>query len=128
MLPIPADVTGGGVIVLLALFQTLVVGGGGLAAFVALLVVWPLIGGAVAGFFSVRPSDRSVDGAVAGTFAALTATILVLLAGFAGAWPAFITANLGVSLWPVTFATLVATTISWTVFGYAGAAAVDRAV
>jgi len=128
MLPIPADVAGGGVIVLLALFQTLVLGDGGLLAFAVLLVVWPLVGGAVAAFFSARHSDRPVDGAVAGTFAALTATLLVLLSGVAGAWPAFITTNVGVTLWPVTLATLVATTLAWTVFGYLGAAAADQAV
>ncbi|MFW5895896.1 MAG: hypothetical protein ACOCUA_00745 [archaeon] len=127
-LPIPADVTGGGVIVLLALLQTLLLDGGGIVTFTALLVVWPLVGGAAAAFFSARPSDRPVDGAVAGAFASLTVTLLVLLTGLAGAWPGFVTTNLGVSLWPVTFATLVGTSISWTVFGYLGAAAVDRAV
>lgn len=127
-LPVPADVAGGGVIVLLALFQTLLLDGGGLLAFAALLVVWPLIGGAVAAFLSARQADRPVDGAVAGTFAALTATLLVLLSGFVGAWPAFVTSNVGVTLWPVTLATLVATTLAWTVFAYLGAAAADGAV
>ena len=93
-----------------------------------MLIVWPLLGGGAAAFFSVRPSDRPVDGAVAGTFAALTATLLVLLSGLAGAWPSFVTANVGVTLWPVTLATLVATTIAWTVFGYLGAAAADSVV
>lgn len=127
-LPVPADVAGGGIIVLLALFQILVLDGGGLLAFAALLIVWPLIGGAVAAFLSSRHEDRPVDGALAGTFAALTATLLVLLSGFAGAWPAFVTTNVGVTLWPVTLATLVATTLSWTVFAYLGAAAADGVV
>lgn len=126
LLPIPSDVAGGGIVVVLALFQTLVVGSGSLPAFVALLVVWPLVGGAAAAFFSVRAADRPVDGAVAGVFAALTTTVLVLLSGVAGAWPPFVTANVGVSLWPVTLATLAATTIAWTVFGYLGASVADR--
>jgi len=128
MLPIPSDVAGGGVVVLLAILQTLAVASGGVAAFAALLVVWPLLGGATAAFFSARSENRAVDGAVAGAFASLTATVLVLLTGFAGAWPAFLTSNVGVSLWPVAFATLVATMLTWTVFGYLGAVAVDRAV
>ena len=128
MLPIPSDVAGGGLVVLLAIVQTLAVASGGLAAFVALLVVWPLLGGATAAFFSADPEDRTVDGTVAGAFASLTATLLVLVTGFVGAWPAFLTTNVGVSLWPVAFATLIATMLTWTVFGYLGAVGVDRAV
>jgi hypothetical protein len=129
LLPIPADVAGGGVIVLLALFQTLVLGGGGTLSFVALLLVWPLIGGGVAAFFSTHPrQDRPVYGAVAGTFAALTATLLVFLSGLAGVWPSFVTAHVGVTLWPVTLVTLVGTTLAWTVFGYLGAAAAEKLV
>ncbi len=127
LLPIPSDVAGGGLVVLLAILQTLALPSGGLAAFVALLVVWPLLGGAVAAFFSGDPEDRAVDGAVAGAFASLTATVLVLLTGFVGAWPSFLTSNVGVSLWPVTFATLIATMLAWTVFGYLGALGVERA-
>ncbi|GAB7095909.1 hypothetical protein JCM30237_30630 [Halolamina litorea] len=127
MLPIPSDVAGGGTIVLLTLLQTLVLGGSGLLAFGALLVVWPLVGGATAAFFSARSEARSVDGAVAGVFASLTVTVLVLLTGYVGAWPGFVTSNVGVSLWPVVFATLMGTMISWTVFGYLGAAVADRA-
>lgn len=128
MLPVPSDVAGGALIALLALVQISLFSGGGAIAFVALLVVWPLLGGAVAGFYSMRSRDQPVDGAVAGTFAGLTGTVLVLLSGFGGFWPAFITSNVGVSLWPVTLATLVATTLTWTVFGYLGAAAVEELV
>ena len=120
LLPVSSDVAGGTVIALLALLQIALVSTGGLLAFAVLLVVWPLVGGATAAFFSGRARDRALDGAVAGTFAALAATLLVLLSGFAGAWPAFITANIGVSLWPVTFTTMIGATLSWTVFGYLG--------
>lgn len=128
LLPVPSDVAGGAVITLLALVQISLVSSGGALAFVFLLVVWPLLGGATAAFFSSRGRDRTVDGAVAGAFAGLTATLLVLLSGFAGIWPAFITANVGVSLWPVTIATLVGATLPWTVFGYLGAVAAEEAV
>lgn len=128
MLPLPADVAGGGLVALLAIVQSLAVPSGGFAGFAALLVVWPLLGGAAAGFFSTRTENRAVDGAVAGVFASLTVTVLVLLTGFAGAWPAFVTSNVGVSLWPVTFTTLVGTMLAWTVFGYLGAVAADSAV
>lgn len=126
VLPVPADVAGGAVIALLALLQIALVSTGGLIAFAVLLVVWPLLGGATAAYFSRRSRDRAVDGAVAGTFAALTATLLVLLSGFAGVWPAFITANIGVSLWTVTFATMIGATISWTVFGFFGGALAQK--
>lgn len=128
VLPVPSDVAGGAVIAALALIQISLVTSGGALAFVTLLVVWPLLGGATAGFFSTRSRDQPVDGAVAGTFAGLTAAVLMLLLGFAGVWPAFITSNIGVSLWSVTLATLVATTLSWTVFGYLGAAGVEELV
>lgn len=126
LLPVPSDVAGGAVITLLTLLQVLAVSSGGALAFATLLVLWPLAGGAAAAFFSNRAKDRAVDGAVAGVFAALTVTLLVLLSGFAGIWPGFVTANVGVTLWPVTFATLVATMLSWTVFGYLGGVLADN--
>lgn len=126
LLPVPSDVAGGALITLLGLIQISLVSSGGAIAFVVLLVVWPLLGGATAAFFSTRSRDQPVDGAVAGVFAGLTATVLILLSGFVGVWPAFVTANIGVSLWPVTIATLVATTLSWTVFGYLGGAAAEE--
>lgn len=126
LLPIPSDVAGGAVITLLALVQVFAVSSGGALAFAVLLVLWPLAGGATAAFFSNKPRDRAVDGAVAGAFAALTATVLVLLSGFAGVWPGFITSNIGVTLWPVTFATLVGSMLSWTVFGYLGGTLAEK--
>lgn len=120
LLPIPSDVAGGAVITLLALLQVFAVSSGGLLAFAVLLVLWPLVGGATAAFFAKQRHDRAVKGAVAGVFAALTATLLVLLSGFAGVWPGFVTSNIGVTLWPVTFATLVGSMLAWTVFGYLG--------
>jgi hypothetical protein len=126
LLPVPSDVAGGALITFLALIQISLFSSGGAIAFIALLVVWPLLGGVTADFFSTRSRDRPLDGAVAGVFGGLTASVLVLLSGLIGVWPAFITANIGVSLWPVTLATLVATTLSWTVFGYLGAATAEE--
>lgn len=126
LLPIPSDVAGGAVIALLALIQVVAVSSGGVLAFAVLLVLWPLAGGATAAFFSNQPRDRAVKGAVAGVFGSLTATLLVLLSGFAGVWPGFVTANIGVSLWPVTFATLVGSMLAWTVFGYVGGALAEQ--
>jgi len=117
---------GGGVLALLGLLHIYGLGLGGPVGFLALLVGWPLVAGSVASRLSVDPSSREVNGAVAGVFGALTVTLIVLLTGLAGAWPAFVTSNLGVSLWPVTLATLVMLTLSWTVFGYAGGYLADR--
>ncbi|SDX95988.1 hypothetical protein [Halobellus clavatus] len=119
-LPASADVVGGGVLALLGLLHLFGLGLGGVVGFLALLVGWPLIAGVVAGRLSVDATDRSVNGAVAGVFGSLTVTLLVLLTGLVGAWPAFITSNIGVTLWSVTLAVLAMLTISWTVFGYAG--------
>lgn len=115
-----ADVVGGGVIAVLGLLHVFGLQLGGTVGFVALLVGWPLVGGSVASRLSARREDAQVDGAVAGTFGALLVTLVVFLTGLAGAWPSFVVTNVGVSLWPVTFAMLATLTISWTVFGYVG--------
>lgn len=125
-LPVSADVIGGGLLALLGAIHIFGLGLGGTVGFLALLVGWPLVAGSVAARLSTAAAAREVNGALAGTFGALTVTVLVLLTGVAGAWPSFVTSNIGVSLWPVTFVTLVLLTLSWTVFGYVGGYVADR--
>lgn len=112
------DVTGGAVVALLGLFHVFVLQVGGIGGFLALLVGWPLVGGLLAARLS--PTEPRVRSALAGTFGALVVTLVVFLTGLVGFWPTFVTANLGVSLWPTTFAVLLMLTVTWTVFGYAG--------
>lgn len=119
-LPVTADVVGGSVAAVLGLVHVFGLQLGGLVGFAALLFGWPLVGGSVASRLSSRREDAAVDGAVSGTFGALFVTALVFVTGLAGAWPGFVVRNVGVSLWPVTFALLAMLTISWTVFGYVG--------
>lgn len=125
-LPASPDVLGGIVAALVGLLHVFVLQLGGLLGVALLLVVWPLIGGVVAGRLSTG-EDRHVDGALAGVFGALVTTLVVLLTGFAGVWPQFVTTTFGVSLWPVTFAVLLLLTVTWTVFGYAGSVLAGRA-
>lgn len=119
-LPVTADVVGGAVIAVLGLAHLFGLQLAGTVGFAALLAGWPLVGGSVASRLSARAADAPVAGAVAGAFGAFTVALVVLLTGFAGAWSSFITTNVGVTLWPVTFATLATLAISWTVFGYVG--------
>lgn len=125
-LAVSADVAGGAVLALLGLLHVFGLQIGGTLGFLVLLFGWPLVAGTVAARLSRIVADRRVNGALAGTFGALVVTLVILLTGFVGAWPAFVTRNVGVSLWPVTLAVLAILTISWTVFGYVGSYLADR--
>lgn len=118
------DVAGGAVVALLGLLHVFVLQVGGLGGFLALLVGWPLVGGVVAA--RLAPAEARLRGALAGVFGALVVTLVVLLTGLVGLWSTFITANIGVSLWPVTFAVLLMLTVPWTVFGYTGGYLAER--
>lgn len=120
----PPDVAGGAVVAVLGLLHVFVLQVGGFGGFLALLVGWPLVGGMVAS--RLAKTDARLRAALAGTFGALVVTLVVLLTGLAGLWSTFLTANVGVSLWPVTFAVLLMLTVTWTVFGYAGGYLAER--
>lgn len=124
---VSAPVAGGLVGTLLALLHLFGLQIGGLVGVVLFAVVWPAVGGALATEIeSRRGGDASVAGVLAGAYGALVLTVLVMLAGIAGLWSPHVYTTFGVSLWPVVFAVLVVSTISWTVFGYASGWAVRQ--
>ncbi|WP_435126900.1 hypothetical protein [Halobaculum sp. D14] len=125
-LPAPPDVIGGGVVALLGLLHVFVLQVGDVVGFAVLLVGWPLVGGSVADRLSTDEETGHLRGALSGAFGALTVALVVLLTGLAGVWPTFITANIGVSVWPVTFAVLLMLLLSWTVFSYVGSHLAER--
>lgn len=115
------DVVGGLITLILGVFHLYVLQKGGTVGFAGFFVVWPLIGGAVATVIersSVR--DWATVSTLAGVFGAIGISLIVLLTGFAGAWPGFIPRSFGTSLWPVTFAVLIEVSIAWFVFGLVG--------
>jgi len=114
--PVSADVAGGIVVAALGVLHLYVLQVGGLVGFLVLLAGWPLVGGTVAARLSA--SDERVSALLAGAFGALVTALVVLLTGIAGMWPGFVTANFGVTLWPVTFTVFLLLAITWTVFGY----------
>lgn len=113
---------GGAVMAILGLLHLFALQVGGFVGAVLLFLAWPVIGGAVATYVedSRGGTPDLTVGAVSGVFGALVVSVVVFLTGLAGLWSNFIVANIGVSLWPVFFAVLVAFTILWTVFGFVG--------
>lgn len=122
---VSAAVAGGLVSTVLALVHLFAVPLGGTVGLVVYLVVWPAVGGAVAAALEAeRGREPKLSGVLAGGYGALVVTLLVLLTGLAGLWTPLIHTTFGVSLWPVVFAVLVLTTITWAVFGWASGYAV----
>lgn len=116
-----ADIIGGAVLAVLGLIHLYALQLGGLIGFAALLIGWPLVAGTVAARLS-RRGDEHVAGVLAGAFGALTTSVIILITGYFGMWSGFITANFGVTLWPVTFGMAIMFIVAWAVFGLAGAA------
>ena len=122
-----SSVVGGVVSGALGLLHLYVFGVGGWAGIALMFVVWPLVGGILAAVgVGGLVRERPLAGALAGTYGAVIVSVVVLLAGAAGLWSSFITSSVGVSLWPVFFATALVTIITWTVFGYVAGYATDR--
>lgn len=122
-----SSVVGGLVSAVLGLLHLFVLGVGGWAGVVLLFVLWPVVGGIVAAIgVGGLVRERPLAGALAGAYGALIVSVVVLLAGAAGVWSTFIVSNVGVSLWPVFFATALVTLLTWTVFGYVAGYATAR--
>lgn len=123
------DVVGGLITLILGMIHLYVLQMGGTVGLAVFFVVWPLIGGAVATVIersSVR--DWATVSTLAGVFGAIGISLLVLLTGFAGAWPPLVPRSFGASLWPVTFAVLIEVSIAWFVFGLVGGFITHRIV
>jgi hypothetical protein len=117
---VSGPVVGGLASTVLALLHLFAVPLGGLAGLLLYLVVWPALGGAAATAVTARRDrDASVAGVLAGAYGAVVLSVLVLLTGVAGLWSALIHTTFGVVLWPVVFAVLVVTTLSWAIVGWA---------
>jgi len=122
-----SSVVGGVLSAVLGLLHLYVLGVGGWAGVALLFVVWPIVGGIVAAVgVGGLVRERPLAGALAGAYGAVIVSVIVLLAGAAGVWSTFIVSNVGVSLWPVFFATALVTLLSWTVFGYVAGYATAR--
>lgn len=122
-----SSVVGGVVSAVLGLLHLYVLGVGGWAGVALLFVVWPIVGGIVAAVgVGGLVRERPLASALAGAYGAIIVSVVVLLAGAAGVWSTFIVSNVGVSLWPVFFATALVTLLSWTVFGYVAGYATAR--
>lgn len=126
-MPASASAVGGAVIAVLGLLHLFVAQVGGVLGVLLLIVVWPLVGGAVAAYLSEPARQPRISGLLAGAYAGFVVGLLVFLAGLANLWTPFITAAFGIAFWGVVFSAWLTFLVSWTVFGFTGGYAVERA-
>jgi Zn-dependent protease len=127
-MPASASAVGGAIIAILGLLHLFVAQVGGALGVLLLVVVWPLVGGAVAAYLTEETRQPRISGLLSGAYAGFVVGLVVLLAGLANLWTPFITNSFGVAFWGVVFSAWLTFLVSWTVFGFTGGYAVERAL